>query len=131
MTELEIKELVSYRLGNAKDTLREVGLHIENELWNTAVNRLYYACFYAVSALLAKQGIFTKTHSGTIKMFSLHFVKPGIVNEDLGIFYSKIFDMRQNADYEDFLDYEKNEVIAILKPAEELIGHIADIIGRD
>ncbi len=131
MTELEKTELVQYRLGNAKETLREVDLHIGNELWNTAVNRLYYACFYAVSALLAKHEIYTKTHSGAIKMFSLHFIKPGIVNEDLGIFYSKIFDMRQNADYEDFLDYEKEEVVALLKPAEELIIHIAKLIERD
>lgn len=54
MKEEERKELVEYRFSKAKKTLEEVDLHIENELWNTAVNRLYYACYYAVSALLLK-----------------------------------------------------------------------------
>ena len=44
------RELIQYRLNRAKDTLNEVNLLVENKLWNTAVNRLYYACYYAVIA---------------------------------------------------------------------------------
>lgn len=130
MTEQERQDLVQYRLASAAETLQEIDLHIENELWNTAVNRLYYACFYAVSALLAKNEIYTKTHTGAIRMFAQHFVKTGIINEDLGIFYAKIFDMRQNADYEDFLDYERSDVEALLEPATNLIRHISAVISK-
>ncbi|GHT11139.1 hypothetical protein FACS189426_12560 [Bacteroidia bacterium] len=51
--------IVSYRLINAHKTLDEIPIHIEHELWNTAINRLYYACFYAVTALLIGVGIET------------------------------------------------------------------------
>jgi len=54
MNEQEKLEIVSYRIRRANETLHEVQLHIENELWATAINRLYYACYYAVSALLLK-----------------------------------------------------------------------------
>ena len=45
------------------NTFGEVQIHLENALWNTAINRLFYACYYAVTALLIDQGIETKTHS--------------------------------------------------------------------
>lgn len=54
MTEQEKHEMVSYRLKRANETLLEVQSHVENELWATAINRLYYACFYAVSAMMLR-----------------------------------------------------------------------------
>lgn len=64
MTEQERKILISLRLQNAKDTLAEIPVHLEHGFWNTAVSRMYYACYYAVEALLLKHGISVKTHSG-------------------------------------------------------------------
>jgi uncharacterized protein (UPF0332 family) len=57
MIDKERHEMVSYRVNRAQETLHEVQLLIDNELWTTAINRLYYACFYAVSALLLKHDI--------------------------------------------------------------------------
>jgi len=45
MNEPDRKELVDYRLNKAFQTHNEVTLLIENELWNTAINRLYYVLF--------------------------------------------------------------------------------------
>ena len=61
----ENSELISIKIAKANDILHEVEILIENKLWNTAVNRLYYACFYAVSALLISIEIVSKTHAGT------------------------------------------------------------------
>ena len=73
-------DLVKYRLSKAKETLADVDVLVQNKLWNMAVNRLYYACFYAVGALLANAEIYSKTHSGTRQMFGLHFVATGKIN---------------------------------------------------
>lgn len=121
MNEQERLELVHYRIAKAKETLNEVQLHIQNQLWNTAVNRLYYACYYAVIALLIKNKIEAITHSGTRQMFGLHFVKPGLIHKELGEYYSAIFDMRQTGDYEDFMDFSEGDVIKLVRPASELI----------
>jgi len=40
-------------LNEQKDTILEAEKMAEMEHWNTCINRLYYACFYAVNALLA------------------------------------------------------------------------------
>ncbi len=46
------KEIIQYRMESAKALLKEIDSHINNGFYNTAVNRMYYACFYSVSALL-------------------------------------------------------------------------------
>lgn len=62
MNSQERQELVKYRIEKARETFKEIEIHIENKLWNTAVNRLYYACYYAVVALLLDKGIQPDTH---------------------------------------------------------------------
>jgi uncharacterized protein (UPF0332 family) len=112
-------KLVSFRITKAKEILEEVNLHVQNKLWNTAVNRTYYACYHAVTALLAFRDINAKTHAGARTMFGLHFIKPGILGEEYGDFYSSLFDMRQSADYEDFFEYEEGEVLKLIQPASD------------
>lgn len=64
MMDEERRSLIALRLQNAKDTLAEIPVHMEHGFWNTAVSRMYYACYYAVAALLLKHGISVKTHAG-------------------------------------------------------------------
>jgi len=109
MNQEERQELVEYRITKARETYNEVDLHVENELWNTAVNRLYYACYYAVIALLIDKDIHAQTHSGVRQMFGLHFVKSGLIDKESGNFYSDIFDMRQTGDYDDYIDFKKED----------------------
>ncbi len=122
------KDLIAYRLSKAKDTLVEVELLIINNLWNTAVNRLYYACYYAIKALLINKGIKAETHNGVRQMFGLHFIKTGIIDKELGKFYSDVFDMRQTGDYEDFIDFGKEDVMDLIEPANNLINKIESLL---
>ena len=80
MTPETRKDVVLFRINRAKETYLEAILLYENQKLNTAVNRLYYACFYAVIALLVKHEISTKTHSGAKQMFGLHFIKTGKID---------------------------------------------------
>jgi len=54
MNEQERNDLIRYRIMHSKETMKEVEMLIKNDFLNAAVNRLYYACFYAISALLLK-----------------------------------------------------------------------------
>jgi len=121
MTSAEKQALIHYRITRAKETLREVDILVENKLWNTAVNRMYYSCYYAVIALLVDHDIQTQTHSGVRQMFGLHFIKPGLFSKELGKFYSDIFDMRQSGDYADYIDFTDSDVIDLIQPSRELI----------
>lgn len=94
MTDEERYELVQLRKENAQRTLCEAKLMLDNSYWNGAVNRMYYACFYAVTALLIQHGIKAQTHSGVRQMLSLHFVKTGKLSPLNMRFYSDLFAAR-------------------------------------
>ena len=123
--------LVRYRMARASEVLAEVHVHVEHRFWNTAVNRLYYACYYAVSALPLSKGISATTHSGVRQMFGLHFIKEELIPKDLGKFYSDIFDMRQTGDYEDYLDFTEEDVLDLQEPAQRLIETISVILRQE
>ena len=124
MTLSERTELVKYRMNRAKETFSDVEFQVENRKWSTAVNRLYYACYYAVTALLLWNELNTKTHNGVRQMFALHFIKTNIIDRKHADIYTDIFDMRQTGDYGDFIIIDENKIIALLQPARELIGII-------
>ena len=49
-----VRELVDYRLKRAKETLDDAQILADKGKWNSAMNRLCYAAYYAVIALLLK-----------------------------------------------------------------------------
>lgn len=128
MNEPDRKEIIKYRITRAHQTFLEIDKHIENELYDTAINRLYYACYYAVTALFISKEIKAQTHIGVRQMFGLHFIKNGLIDKNLGRYYANIFDKRLTSDYDDFIDYSKDEVLALMKPANELISKINQLI---
>jgi len=84
------EDLVKYRISRSLETLREADAMIQNGFWNASVNRIYYACYYAVSGLLLKKNIETNSHKGIRQMFGLHFVQSGIVSKVDGRFFSDL-----------------------------------------
>ena len=129
LNEQEIQSLVTYRLQRANETLHEADILIENNCFNAAVNRLYYACYYAVIALLIKNHIQALTHDGVKQMFGLHFVTTGKVDRKYSRFYSQLFNDRISGDYDDFLSYDKEMVDSLRPKAEELIQCIKNLIN--
>ena len=128
MTEQQRIDIVAYRLDNALSTLDEIKEHISNEFYNTAVNRMYYACFYAVSALLVAHQIEVKSHDGTRQMFGQHFVLPGIVPKELGRFYRIIFEKRSSGDYEDFINYDMEAVNSLYPETCQFVSFIKSLV---
>ena len=106
MKEEERSAYIHYRLEKAEETLEVAALLIENKRWNSAINRLYYGCFYAVTGLLVKSGKLNKSHSGVKTQFFLEYIKTGRIGIDYGKLYGDLFDWRQKGDYGDFFDFQ-------------------------
>lgn len=83
----ETKALILYRLERAHEALDEADILLQRGHANTYINRLYYACFYAVSALLLTKDLSSAKHSGVRTFFHQNFVKLGIVTIELGQLY--------------------------------------------
>lgn len=87
----ERQEYVYYRLEKAKESFKAAEILAENELWTSVINRLYYACFYAINAILFANEIEIKTHSGLKNQFLLHFIKTGKLDKKYGELFSDLF----------------------------------------
>ena len=95
-------DLIKYRTSRSLETLKEADLLIQNEFWNASINRIYYACYYAVNALLLKSKINSSSHKGIRQLFGLHFIQTGLISKEDGRLISDLFDRRQTGDYDDF-----------------------------
>jgi uncharacterized protein (UPF0332 family) len=118
--------LIKYRLGRSCETLSEAETLVAHDLLAGAVNRIYYACFYAVSALLYSEGKHSSKHSGVIAIFNQHWIKPGRLPTDMGDFYQLILAQRQTGDYRDMVSFEKADVEQWLREANIFVEQVLD-----
>ena len=120
--------LVKYRIDRAVETLAEIEDLKRLGYYNTAVNRMYYACFYAANALLVANGIEVKSHASVRNSLSSHFVKEGILPKECGKFYSLIFAKRTSGDYEDFFTHDISSVETLLPQTERFISLVKHLV---
>ncbi len=99
------EQLVLYRLQRARGTLEDARILAQAQRWNPCVNRLYYACFYAVSALLIQEGLSSSKHAGIRSLFNRHCVKAGKVSKEKAKIFNDLFERRQEGDYMDFISF--------------------------
>lgn len=124
----EERTLISYRLERAKETLGEAQLLYDSGYLNTYVNRLYYACFYAVSALLLTKKFSTSKHGHLRSLFHREFIKTGIVPHDMGRFFDLLFENRQEGDYADFIRFQPEDVFEWMEKTKNFVHGITQVV---
>jgi len=120
----EVVDLIKYRLEKARNTLLDAKKYIKDATSESVVNRIYYAMFYAVNALLMTKGFSSSKHAGVLGIFNREIVNKGLLEKELGKFYSEMLDNRQEGDYKDFVKFDKEDVKVWLKKAEEFIDKV-------
>lgn len=129
LTDEEKQQVVTYRLEKADKTLDDARKILEMRMWVSGANRLYYAAYYAVSALLIANGMTAKTHEGIIRMFNMEFVNNGKIDKELGRQYNRLFTMRLTGDYGDCFDLQEADVSPMLQPTEQLIAAVKNLMS--
>ena len=128
LTDEERKAIVVYRLEKSNDAMVEAKDCASLGHWNLAANRLYYAAFYASSALLISAGYAAKTHDGTIGMIGQHYVRTGVLANEDGSLLARLQNMRHTGDYDDFLDWTKEDVEPYIAKTEAFVEKVKEII---
>lgn len=96
------KELMMYRMTGAKEKLDSAKLLLDNGNYKDSIGRSYYAMFSAVRAILALDGVDYSKHAGVIAYFQKEYVKTGKFDKLYSKYLSQAFQIRNQADYEDF-----------------------------
>jgi hypothetical protein len=122
----KIRALVQYRLDQADEALRAAASNLEEGLTRSAVNRAYYAMFYAVPALLAIEKKETSRHSAAMALFDQFFVKPGSLPKDLSTWLHGAFALRQQVDYGTEPPPAADEVAEVLDEARRFVVRVRE-----
>ena len=113
--------LSKYRLESAESTYRIARLCFENNGYKDAVNRSYYAVFYALRAVLAVEGVDFKRHKDVVAYFNQKYVATEIFPRELGKKIGRLKTLREDCDYDDFYIASKEESERQISVADEFI----------
>ena len=122
------QELINYRIARASETLEEATLLAQSGHWNAVANRLYYACFYLVNALLISRKLSYSSHNGVKTEFYRTFVKPGLISLESGKLYARVFNLRQEGDYIDFKRFSKEEIEPFFEDVKAFFQEVTPLI---
>lgn len=118
------KELMMYRLAGAREKLDSSKLLLDNGNYKDSIGRSYYAMFSAVRAILALDGVDYSKHAGVISYFQREYVKSGIFEKQYSKYLSQAFQIRNQADYEDFYIVSRSDAAEQYEKALEFVNVI-------
>lgn len=130
LNEEDRKVIVALELDKVDKILAQLDVQIKSELWDMAANRLYYALFHAVSAMLICDHHEVGTHRGAVNKFSMYYVKENIFTKEEGRLYSRLQRLREDGDYNCSIDVEQKEVEEQIEPTIQLINKIKNYISE-
>jgi uncharacterized protein (UPF0332 family) len=122
------EDLIKYRLAKSKTTLEEAKSLGSGGFWGGSANRLYYSCFYAVIALLAKDEISASTHNGVRTEFFRRYIKTGVLDKKYSSLYTDLMGKREESDYDDFHEFTEEDIFPLFLEVELFIEKIHQLI---
>ena len=128
--ESEIKELATYRLNRAFETLEVAKTLLVNGKYKDANNRSYYAVFYGIKAVYALEGRDFKKHKTLLANFNKEYVATQIFPREFGKRISALALIREQSDYNDFYIASKQESQQQVDTAEGLLAEIKQYLQR-
>jgi uncharacterized protein (UPF0332 family) len=116
----------------AEEILKDAQDTFERNRTMLCVNRAYYAMFTSARALLALEEKDSSKHSGVISLFNQWIVKPGYFSREISRFLVKAKDLREDADYGDFVKITEEDARIQLERAtqfyQEAKKRLAEIV---
>ena len=120
----ERTELIRYRLEEAKETIADVQLLIENDRLRAAVNRIYYGMFYSLLALGLAYQFETSKHQQLLGWFNKNFIHEGLIDSKFGKIINKASNRRTQGDYESYVEFDKEVIFEMFGEMKEFIAEI-------
>jgi len=124
------QELIKYRLERSFQTANEAKSALELGHLFSAENRIYYACFYAVTALALSNDFVTSKHKQLIGWFNHNYIRTGLIPIKYGQTLKNAFSKRQESDYDDYVSFELEEVESDFNDMLEFINFIKNSINN-
>jgi uncharacterized protein (UPF0332 family) len=122
---------VEWYITQAQEALVAAADNIHLKHYSTAINRAYYAMFYAANALLATKGIQRAKHSGVLAAFRQEFVKPGFIETEYSDSYGDAMDARHETDYAIGIEIPERLAQVYLKDAQRFVARVEQYLKEN
>lgn len=119
---------IVFLIQRGNDSLKSAEALIELDLILDGLSRAYYAALHHARALLLSIDIIPKSHKGTLTLFSLHFIKNGIIPKEIGVIFSILQKIREDSDYEIGTFYERDEAERLLEDTRLFCRTVVDVL---
>jgi len=126
----ETAKLVTFWLDKADAALASARAERSARRIDFAVNRAYYAAFYAASAALLHRGRTFTRHAGLRAAVHSELIKSGHVDPEWGRAFDRLFESRQRADYLAFGEFEQGEVEKLMADAAGFVSEMHALVRR-
>lgn len=128
LTEEERRIIVDLEIEKAYRIYNQALIMMHEKQWDGMANRLYYAVFHAVSALLIRDNHTVNTHKGSHALFAQYYVKTDRLPKSYGDLYQKMERLREESDYNCTYSEEPELLQSNVEPAKEMIDTIAAMV---
>ena len=122
--------LIVYWKEKASESMETAQSEYDSGRYTTAVRNLYYACFYALTAVLPQEGHSFKKHTAVKAALHKNLIRAGIVKPNRGKFYNKIFDCRHEGDYQPLRVFESEEVKTLLDEGADFLANMEILLVK-
>lgn len=118
------EDLLKYYIEKADSAILDAELLLKNDRLSASVNRIYYAVFYIITALAMKNNYTTSKHRQLIGWFNKNFIATNRIDKKFGTVLHLAYENRTEADYGDFIVFEKQEVASMFEDTKDFIKTI-------
>lgn len=122
---LKSKEALAFEK-KAREEIQVARDLLKDNHYDAAVSRAYYACFYAIHALLAEQGVEAASHKQTGIEFRRLFIKTGKLDKRYSDILEELSSSRMDADYDAFSVLDQEMTSSLLEQAENFVQTLLD-----
>ncbi|MBM4273570.1 MAG: HEPN domain-containing protein [Deltaproteobacteria bacterium] len=123
-----LNTIISYWIIKSQESLEAAGDELKAGRLSFSVNRIYYACFYMITAVLLQENLHFKKHSGLRAAFHQNLVKTDKVSREHGKLFDELFEARQRGDYFELVFFERPMVEYWLNRAQDFINDVKSLL---
>jgi uncharacterized protein len=125
------KREVRLYIDSAYEMLTVATHNLADAFYGSAVNRAYYAIFYAATACLVSRGLARSKHSGVIAAFREHLVKTGDIEVEYSRSYERVMDDRHVSDYDVEAIIEPGRATTDVEDARQFVQRVERLLTEE
>lgn len=127
---MDRKHWTSIHINDAKRQLESARLLLSHGDIRSAIAMAYFIYLDAARAALIAKGIAPQAHSGTNRLFGLHFVKPGLLPRKFGPHFGRLEKDRLEATYAKQKQFTHKDAERALAIAEDLVIAVENLLPK-